>query len=618
MLGSSIYYMNSFSSRQFFGHSIPYIHLGIPILPNNDIILTENRAIVKKALNYSAFCLCCLHWPETGRMTYVTDHITFMQQLISVSPFAEYQKDSGNMSDIDLKHCDLLDFSKMSAAEYNMPELSDRVLVFDVMQDEWESASILSNFLPKSEPNAETLASTSTCGDDSSENQPFKNAEELDEVKNENPVERDEAEPGSQSEKESDRMPEVACEQDKSTTLEIDSSSTSDPSECDTTKVESPNQKFNEPLRQHQIHVHSFWLSIQSPYFRSLFYSSGMKENQNKVIHIKVPESEENAHLILLEAVYRADVLNDKTVDELLAVLELTNKYNLKFVFKKCKYVLQKNATTFEASTRIMHVIKVKHNMDDVEDLAATLQLVLAQEFSPLDLSWEDEEFTSLSKPSLKYLLSSDELSVVSENTVFHALMYWMEENGVDPAELVEEANDLLAVVRFKLVTIDYLYNVINNHPIASKMPKFNELYIAGMTYHAIPEEQKELLERQPVLRRKPEETVFQHVFVLQEQDLDVVRQNGAYKCPDKFWACGYEMSMDVTCDSSFFRLQLSVHNLKKESLVHLNFGFTISKRNITWNGHKFRSTSSSIIFSQGVSKKSTAFNMNAAIVPLQ
>ena len=527
------------------------------------------------------------------------------------------------MSDIDLKLFDLLDFSKMSAVEYNMPELSDRVLVFDVMQDGWESASIFRNVLPKSEPNAETLASTSTCGDDSSEKQSFRNSQELDEVKNENVVERDEAEPGSESGKESEGMLEVTCERDKSTTPEIDSPSTSDPSEGDTTKVESPTQKFNEPLRQHQIHVHSFWLSIQSPYFRSLFYSSGMKENQDKVVHIKVPVSEENAHLILLEAVYRADVLNDKTVDELLAVLELANKYNLKFVFKKCKYVLQENATTFQICTRIMHVIKVKHNMDDVEDLAATLQLVLADEFSPLDVNWQSEKFTNLSEPSLKYLLSSNELSVVSENTVFHALMYWMEENGVDPADLVE-ANDLLAVVRFELVTIDYLYNVINNHPVASKMPKFNELYIAGMTYHAIPEEQKKLLERKPVLRRKPEKTVFQHVFVVKEEDFKTARETGVYKCAGEFWACGYNMSIVLIFDCNHYCWginaypQLSVHNLKKESLVHLNFEYSSGENSSGWNQFKFGSTSSSANFSRTVSSKNHAeCDIFVAVVPL-
>ena len=79
-----------------------------------------------------------------------------------------------------------------------------------------------------------------------------------------------------------------------------------------------------------------------------------MKENLDKEVHVKVSESEENAYLVLLEAMYSGDVLNDKTVGELLPVLELANKYDLKFIFKKCKYVLQKSATTFEVCTQIM------------------------------------------------------------------------------------------------------------------------------------------------------------------------------------------------------------------------------------------------------------------------
>ena len=61
-----------------------------------------------------------------------------------------------------------------------------------------------------------------------------------------------------------------------------------------------------------------------------------MKENLDKEVHLKVSESEENAYLILLEAMYCGDVWNEKMVGELLAVLELANKYDLKFIFKKC------------------------------------------------------------------------------------------------------------------------------------------------------------------------------------------------------------------------------------------------------------------------------------------
>ena len=305
-----------------------------------------------------------------------------------------------------------------------------------------------------------------------------------------------------------------------------------------------------------------------------------MKETHDTEVHLKIPESEENAHLLLLEAMYRSDVLNDKSADEVLDVLELADKYGVNFVFKKCKYVLHENVTTFEVSAEIMRVIKVKHNMNDVEDLAAaTLQLVLAQEFSPLDENWQSEKFTTLLEPSVKYILSSDDLIVESENTVFHALMHWMEKNDIDPSGL-KETNDLLAVVRFKLVTIDYLYNVIKNHPIALKMPKFHELYLGGMTCHAIPPEQKKLLQEQPVLRKKLERNIIQYTFVIKKEDFVTAALRKTKLSSDKFWACGYKLSLDYICRPNYINndyLDLSVHNLNEESLVPLKFALGIN-----------------------------------------
>ena len=266
-----------------------------------------------------------------------------------------------------------------------------------------------------------------------------------------------------------------------------------------------------------------------------------MKENLDKEVHVKVSESEENAYLILLEAMYCGDVLNNKTVSELLAVLELANKYDLKFIFKKCKYVLQKNATTFEVSTQIMHVIKVKHDMSDVEELATTIGLVLAKEFSPLDNNWKSEKFTNLSQPSLKYLLGSDDLIVQCENTVFHALMYWMEQNEIDHTT----TSDLLCVVLFKLMMVDYLYNVVKDHFIASKMPKNDELFLNAMIYHALPASkmpkndelflnamiyhalpasQKKLFREQPLVRKDPG-AIFLYTVVVDQQDFKAAQE---------------------------------------------------------------------------------------------
>ena len=481
------------------------------------------------------------------------------------------------MSDVELKHCDLIGFSKLCAPEYNKPDFSDRVLVFDVMQEGWERTSLVLSSRSDEPDGASSYNGTvetniiSERSVEITDEEPERKRRKKMERGNETQVEfhGDHAEIsatahlGEEAKNDIEIRNEVENESDESTT--------SEPLTNDKA-VKSPTQEnWNVPLHQHKIYVHSLWLTVQSSYFRSLLRSSGMKESHCTEVHLKISESEENAHLFLLEAMYRSDVLNDKSVDELLAVLQLADKYDVKFVFKKCKYVLQKNATTFEVSTQIMHVIKVKHNMNDVEDLAATLQLVLAQEFNPLDENWQSEKFSNLSEPSLKYLLSSDDLIVQSENTVFHALMHWMELNEVDPAGL-EETNDLLTVVRFKLVTIDYLYNVIKNHPIASKMPKLMELYLAGMTYHAIPPEQKKLLKDQPVLRKKPDEAICQYSFVIKKENFEKRNVDAKLKW-DEFWACGYKMIVEGSCGFyNRFQPYLSVFNLNEESLVPLQF----------------------------------------------
>ena len=402
------------------------------------------------------------------------------------------------MSDFEL--CHLLE---LCAREYNMPELSDRVLVFDVMGEGWEMTSLLQNGNKECQPLSLS--------------------------------------PGS----------------------------------------------FNEPLRQHKIYVHSFWLSVQCPYFRSLFHSSGMKESQEKEVHMKISKSEETGHLLLVEAMYRSDVLDDKTVDELLAVLELANKYDLKLVFKKCKSILQTNPTTFEKSTKIMHLINENHNMNDVEDLLGIVQLGLVKEFCPLDNHWQSDKFASLSELCLKYVLSSDKLIVQSENTVFHALMYWMEENEIDPASL-EETNDLLAVVRFKLVTIDYLYNVMRTHPIATKMPNFNEFYHGGLTYHALPSEQKKLFKEKPVLRKNTLETIIQYTFAVKKEDYDTVFANGSELNSETFWACGYKINVGINPSTSEHPY-IIVHNLKKESYVPLKHTIFVGETSHhNWQGKGF------------------------------
>lgn len=477
------------------------------------------------------------------------------------------------MSDTDLKISDLLQFTKICASEYNNPELSDRVLVLDVMQDGWDIDAILNS---KSKKTAENEVKGN--------------------VGVELSIESDDESKSTDSDSNSD---DESINSEDSERMDFTPEST-DTILTGATQSKLRYQEVNTPIRQHKLYVHTFWLSVRSPYFRSLFHSSGMKENKDSDVHIKINESEENSYLNLIKAIYQPDTINDKTVDEVLAVLELSHKHDLKYIFKKCKYVLQSKVTKFDIAIKVMNVVKVKHDMADVEDLAITLQLVLAEEFSPLDLNWQNEKFVTLAKPCIKYLLSSDDLIVQSENTVFHALMYWMETNVVD-SESLSQHDDLLSTVRFELVTVDYLYNVIRDNAIASKMVNFHEQYSAGMTYHAIPEEQRKLLIKQPTIRKKSEKFIFQHEYNLTPNNFDIAQETELNKLSE-FWACGYKMCVGLCHNKNSifnrYQLRLYINNLKKESLVSLRFAIQKTKLNVRLNDSTFSLESNSALYS--------------------
>jgi hypothetical protein len=299
-------------------------------------------------------------------------------------------------------------------------------------------------------------------------------------------------------------------------------------------------------IRQHKFYVHSVWLAVQSSYFRSLFYSE-TKESSTPEVHVQISESEEQVHLMLLEAMYKIDTLDNASVDELLEVLKLAQKYDVKFVFKKCKYCLETMVDSVEIFEKIIRFIKVDNAIADVEDLEKKLQSFLAKEFSPLDKTWQTTRFTELCEYSLKCLLSSDELVAASENTIFHASMYWIEQRGIENVLESQELPSLLSVVRFELIPIDYLYNIVQHNSVAKKLPDFNNHYLRGIYYHALSDTLKRRLPSQPVKRKANTESFIPYTWVIPRDELDKLVLTGNPLKSDKFWYCGYRMVLVIS-----------------------------------------------------------------------
>jgi hypothetical protein len=181
----------------------------------------------------------------------------------------------------DLKLNDLLELSKVYAPEYNMPELHDRVLVFDVMQDGWETDAILAS----SEHGDDSVnveenpgeISTTISNEALQDVQNGSNSDgeasvevESNEIKPE--VERN-IETGSTSGKDSSTSLKNESQNETATLVATDENQLAQGSTYSTENFEHSKKGI---LRQHKIFVHSSWLAVQSKYFRSLFYS-GMR-----------------------------------------------------------------------------------------------------------------------------------------------------------------------------------------------------------------------------------------------------------------------------------------------------------------------------------------------------
>lgn len=483
-----------------------------------------------------------------------------------------------------LKANDVLELSKLYQAEFNKPELHDRVLVFDVMRDGWERSAVLISSLSN-----ESEQESQTSEEERPEDQDLASVV-LDAKQNEaKNTDSDELTEGVVVDNEEPRQDvvETVCE------IVSDTGSLSDTKEdnandqavdkIDTTTsvVSNPETASNEIsiLRQHRFFVHSSWLALQSSYFQSLFFS-GMRESNFKEVHVKISECEEKAHLQLFEAMYKPDILDEVGVDELLTVLELADKYDVRFVFRKCKYALQATRMSLQICEKIMLFIKIEHTLTDVEDLAATLQTFLAKTFSPLDKTWQTKSFENLSEPSVRYLLSSDRLRTQSENTVFHALMHWVECNDLCTASSCSNT-PLLSVIRFEVIPIDYLHNVVQYHPIATKMADFNGLYLKGVTYHALTREMKERLTVKPVSRDPIQEEIVQYTWVIPGDEVEEFVSSSKILTSDIFWCCGYSMQLYLMEQSKMASIAyravlcLKVIGLRNESFLPVKWTWT-------------------------------------------
>ncbi|XP_022783695.1 uncharacterized protein LOC111324413 isoform X2 [Stylophora pistillata] len=287
-------------------------------------------------------------------------------------------------------------------------------------------------------------------------------------------------------------------------------------------------------IREQQLYVHSFWLALNSSYFRGLFFSSGMKETKVKKVEMNISESLSSMFLLLIESLYKPEVVMTESVENLLVLMRLAHVYDAESTLKACQKLLGSAELTVEICDKSLNM-QEHERLPEMAEFIRRCEEFLVEEFSPLDSQWSSEDFLSLSPNGLQ-----------KENTVFLALMKWAEVNEVFDDQL----EPLLELVRFKAMTINYLHDVVtSDHPIASTVAKFQLMFEEAVFYHAFSKE-RQCEEGEPIARKAHDDPVVFNWTVDIGEDIEVEKKKKIIKSPH-FWVSGYEMFLELKLRTS-------------------------------------------------------------------
>lgn len=154
-------------------------------------------------------------------------------------------------------------------------------------------------------------------------------------------------------------------------------------------------------IREHQLCVHSFWLALNSSYFRSLFFSSGMKETKVKKVEMNISESLSAMFLLLIESLYKPEVVMTESVENLLILMRLAHVYDAESTLKTCQKLLGSAELTVEICDKSLNM-QEHERLPEMAEFIRRCEEFLVEEFSPLDSQWSNEDFLSLSANGLQ------------------------------------------------------------------------------------------------------------------------------------------------------------------------------------------------------------------------
>lgn len=237
-----------------------------------------------------------------------------------------------------------------------------------------------------------------------------------------------------------------------------------------------------------ELHCHKSVLASCSQYFFAMFTN---EMSESKASRIVLMEIDPSALSLLIDFVYTSEI--HVTEDNVQTLLPAANILQVTEVREACCEFLQ--AQLHPSNSLGIRDFADLHACTDLHTYAQTYT---EQHFT--DVVHYDE-FLSMGVESVCKLISSDRLTVSTEEQVYEAVMSWVHHDLPSRQEHVEQ---LLENVRLPLMAQDYIVQRVEEEPLVKSNSRCKDYLIEAMKYHLLKTDQKPLYKTPRTQPRSP------------------------------------------------------------------------------------------------------------------
>jgi hypothetical protein len=211
-------------------------------------------------------------------------------------------------------------------------------------------------------------------------------------------------------------------------------------------------------LRVKTIYISSAILAAKSPFFFKLF-SNGMKESDQRHATLRITDSEENALMELLSFMYSGKLTTTEPT-LLLDILMAADKFEVVSCMRHCSKLLTSLPMTTESALLYLDLPCSISMAAAVQPLTDAAKGFLAVKYK--DLTKFQDEVMNIPLAGIEAILSSNDLQVASEDTIYDFLLRWARAQYPKSEERREILSSrLLPLVRFSHMTCRKLRKVL-------------------------------------------------------------------------------------------------------------------------------------------------------------